>query len=579
MFIYLLILLGNFCSAYTVDSSDSSNNHGILNKSSLDDSPSKQSGLDPYLFWRGRVIYDVSFDNDLLDSQNVVLLKKLDLKNRIFSQELLDKAFSKIKNFYGELGYLNCAVKPVIKSVVSNYQHCLIICFKIDKGEQFKINRITVFGHDDPYDLALRKAINISSGDVVNTSLLNKIEYDIESMHRFGRQKLKWKITQVSPSLVNLDLDLGGESYRHYGIAGVSYTDYKGSQESACCINIDSTSKKLENDQWSLNLKLRFGKNLQENLLNASFIIPGTQDLVVGCYFRTELARCPNFARTIELNRNHFNFGFCVGYNQVFPADNMSLFFQFQNKTESFRNRYVKYQNMAYHPYLKVFDSNYFCGKDYNILGIKIAQQSCEDIKKSMDYWIWDAEVNYSKCLDMVNAKLSAQILTPISDDNKFLFSSQVNLLAVKTFSEGCQYDTAFSELAFPNSRCFVSGFRWGEAGPKDTIFGIPLGATKMFCLKNELIYNRSGEIFSMGNRYFVFYDVGALWEASDVYTKHIVRNDFNLCHSAGIGFFWDNVKFELGYKIASNEYCLEDPFMTSKYTSFFASVGANFDF
>lgn len=138
--------------------------------------------------------------------------KNLNLNsNKIFSENLLKTDIEKIKSLYKQSGYIDVKVNPII-SVLDNNNINLII--KIDKGKQYKINRIFFIGDKKYKNSTLIDQVSSSETGwwkIMSSSILfseERLEYDKFLIKKFYQDEGFYDMQIISSSIDILENNL-----------------------------------------------------------------------------------------------------------------------------------------------------------------------------------------------------------------------------------------------------------------------------------------------------------------------------------------------------------------------------------
>lgn len=119
-----------------------------------------------------------------------------------FSKATVEKDIQKIKDLYGERGYLFVNVVP---QIVSNIESGTVaLTFVITEGSPHKIRNIHIHGNDKTRDKVIRREVRQNEQEIVNTKLLKRSFQRIHNLNFF-------EDVQIAPQRVGegiLDLDI-----------------------------------------------------------------------------------------------------------------------------------------------------------------------------------------------------------------------------------------------------------------------------------------------------------------------------------------------------------------------------------
>ena len=124
----------------------------------------------------------------------------------VFNESELRKGFVDLKNFYGNVGYVNFIPLPVMD--FDELQKVVNLTVNIDEGRQYIVNRISFTGNTTTPDEVLRREILLKEGEVFNASLLTLSLSRLSQLGFFEEIRIEDAWIQPSASEPKVDVNL-----------------------------------------------------------------------------------------------------------------------------------------------------------------------------------------------------------------------------------------------------------------------------------------------------------------------------------------------------------------------------------
>ncbi len=516
------------------------------------------------------------------DQMRMLLIKRNDLYN---VTKLVD-SMDRLKNLYGNKGYVFCDVYPDIKEVVINGQKYLDVDFKIEKGEKYTINRIIISGNKNTLDEVVRRELFVYEGGLANRLLMEASKDSVEALGYFDKN-LDWKVTKVGEGKVDLELNVK-EIRTGNGSFGITGGPDRGGSSVALRLVSDFQKRNFAGYGWDVGAGLTFGsgfvqkahldfcnpslfnKNIYwssnaylENIeyrelggmMNLS-TTPMEQTVGVGSRFGFSLFPHDSKIRTIvDLGAEVLSFS-----NFTLPSDLPTPL----NTCLKDLSAGQKLQHLLSNSRLK--------DGAYNWIGFGFEKNKLNH--HMYPYKGWKAELLTKLALPVSNSSYSmmktefnASYFIPLIHNERLVFSSSFKVGFVAQISD--TLPVPMKELYSVGGSSSLRGFRWGEAGPMVKSTLSPLGAKNFMLMRFELIspLTTNKDITMSDPRGYLFYDIGSGWNAPKQYvtdftsknkmplfsSSEILNDRFRLRHTVGFGLRLtvpQPIKLEFGMKL-----------------------------
>lgn len=482
-------------------------------------------------------------------------------KDRPYVHTKLIQSMEKLKELWGEKGYINVDVYPKIEP--NQETKTVDVTFYVDKGGKLYVRRINVTGNDKTKDKVIRRKIDIQEGDLVTSKKLQNSQDKVEALSFFEQGGVNWKIHRITDTLADLELNVKETKTGHINFQ-MSYGSDQDSNKRALKGGLVLEQTNFMGEGWELgaNAQIQFAKKGSQ-LFSAHFENPYLFDRnisgrLTSYHTKQEYDEWRNVNGTPIVKETGGSGG--LGTNVGFI--DKDLYFNFEagfdyikaSKLDP-RRQTTKSQQEALKQILRNdFTSSFFQwltfvfvkdtrnhhiypNKGYKILfSTKLALPSFNPFYR---FFKFDLDVSYyTRLIDVDRLVLALRgkigIIHEISNDGHIPYKELYNMGGQST----------------------VRGFRFGQIGPawknQD-----PLGGRYAIQFNMELIFPLINEYGMKGH---LFYDAGAGWHTplKDVQDRSaITRNKFNLRHAVGFGFNLLRpypAKIDWGYKLDRNK-------------------------
>ncbi|MCB9492965.1 MAG: outer membrane protein assembly factor BamA [Epsilonproteobacteria bacterium] len=136
------------------------------------------------------------------------LLKHVSLeKGQAFSQEKMMASINRLKDLWGEKGYIHADVYPQVKP--NDVTKTVDVTFQSERGSRLYVNRILITGNTITRDKVIRRQLEIAEGDLITTNNLKKSQSAVEYLSYFERGSgVNWRIHRLSEDLADLEINV-----------------------------------------------------------------------------------------------------------------------------------------------------------------------------------------------------------------------------------------------------------------------------------------------------------------------------------------------------------------------------------
>jgi outer membrane protein insertion porin family len=458
-------------------------------------------------------VSSVKFSGNKIFSDDVIKGKITLVPNKPFSKQQLRKDIFSIAELYSENGY---AVATVTPDLIPDENNKLVEVFlKIEEGDKYSIGNIEISGNTKTRDKVIRREVRLDEGDTFNSKLLKRSYERINNLNYFETVDIVPK-PQPDEKLVDLDIKVKERPTGFLSVGG-GY-----SSVDKFIAMVDLTQGNLFGKGQLVKIRAEIGGRTTFYELN--FRDPWFLDMPIAFS-----ASVYNITKEyIEYDKKATGFGFSFGkyFSEFIKGD---LSYNFEKATIT---------NIS---------------EDASII-VK-EQEGTNTTSSITPALVRDVRDNY---LDPSRGSRNSIYLTyaGIGGKNKFVKgevdSAWYFPLGKTTFMLRGRlgYATGIFGEELPLYERFyvggiytIRGLGWGEAGPRDSVTGEPIGGTTELLFNTEYIFPIISELRLKG---VVFFDAGNSYENLEDFGK--------LRYTAGAGVRWISpmgpIRIEWGYNL-----------------------------
>ncbi len=458
-------------------------------------------------------VSSVKFSGNKVFSDDVIRGKITLIPNKPFSKKQLRSDIFSIAELYSENGYAIANVTPDLTPDENN--KLVEVFLKIDEGDKYSIGKIEISGNTKTRDKVIRREVRLDEGDTFNSKLLKRSYERINNLNFFETVEIVPK-PQPEEKLVDLDVKVKERPTGFLSIGG-GY-----SSVDKLIGMVDLTQGNLFGRGQLIKLRAEIGG--RTTFYEINFKDPWFLDKPIA--FSTSIYKITR--EYIEYDKEATGFGFSFGkeFSEYVRGD---LSYNFEEATIT---------NISEDASVIVKD-----------------QEGTNTTSSITPFLVRDSRDNY---LDPSRGSRNSIYLTcaGIGGTNKFVkgeVDSAWYLPLGKTafmLRGRFGYATGILGEELPLYERFyiggiytIRGLDWGEAGPKDSVTGEPIGGTTELIFNTEYIFPIISDLRLKG---VVFFDAGNSYEKFEDFGK--------LRYTAGAGVRWISpmgpIRIEWGYNL-----------------------------
>ena len=498
---------------------------------------------------------DIYIEKDLLPQ---VLLEE----GKPYSHTKLIHSIEKMRNLYGDKGYINADVYPQV--IPDDIKKQVDITFYVERGNQVKVRRIDITGNDVTRDKVIRRKIDIEEGDMLTSSKMDKSEDAVNSLSFFERGGVNWQMHRITDDLADLEMNVKETKTGQLNFQ-LTYGSSEGSPKRTPKGRVQIKQSNFMGKGWDVGgqAQLQFARHGSQ-YFEGHFVNPNIYDSnmlwhVTGYHRKQQYDEWVNTDRIPTI----WESGGTTGLGFYLTPIDKALQLNVDVGMEYLAGRDVK----ALPPHEKNLQpllDNIFASDPLQWFEATLFK----DTRNHMVYPNrgYRLHSSFKLALPGLNShyafakgELEGSYYTRlIGEDNLVLMMHGKAGFVQELDNRSIPY----RELFHIGGQTSVRGFKFGEIGPAFNDED-PVGGRFMLQFNSELVFPILPDYSMRGH---VFYDAGAGWDGPRDKLLHkgtMTRNDFNLRHSVGFGFNLMSptpVKIDWGYKLDRNKERGESP-------------------
>jgi outer membrane protein insertion porin family len=497
------------------------------------------------------VVGDDLYDNDELE--RLVLLEE----GKPYSQSLFNKSSNRIKDLYGEKGYIYADVYPQIKPDEETLT--VEVSFHVERGNKLYANRITISGNKITRDKVIRRQLDLAEGDLITTKALSKSQSGVEFLSYFERDGVKWKIHRLSDNIADLEMNVQEAKTGNMNVMMTYGTDqYNPTPSLRGMLSVEKNNIGGLGLDGGLVTQVSFKglTNVMFRKFEAHIFDPHIFDSNVSCavfgyHRRDEFDQWKSTQTTPDqkVTGGNVRFGWWLP-----EAIDKRMQLGIDIGIENIKNN--KPQAKAEYLALQPIINRTFQEGTIKWIGLDLT-------KDTRDHQIYPssgyrsivstrlAPLGINKDFSFFKAEVEGSYYTALIGQDSLVLCLHAKAGSIYALTN--DQPIPYKELYHMGGQTTVRGFVWGGIGPAWAPTGDPLGARNAIQFNSELIFPLLPD-YSMKAHFF--YDAGAGWDTprQDIAdTRKIRRNHFDLRNSVGFGLNMVKptpVKIDWGFKL-----------------------------
>lgn len=474
---------------------------------------------------------------DDLFSENE-LMSYVSLKaGRPYSQSDMVKTINRLKDLYGEKGYIYADVYPQIKPDENSKE--VDVAFHIEKGNKLFANRILITGNHVTRDKVIRRQFTIFEGDLITSKKLNESKVGVEYLSFFEREGVAWKVHRVSDTLADLEMAVVETKTGSFNLQ-FTYGSDRYSPKPSFKGQLNLEKRNLCGKGWDVGAMAQASRHRLQRV-EANFFDPHLLDsdvsLGVFAYNRwIEYESWRSFPKTPVQMTTGGNVKF--GFSLAKLDKRLQLILDLG--IEDIRNRDVDFDNAHIPSSYKPIIKRRLQEGTLSWFGLDLVKDTRNhQVYPNQGYKFTIATktalpgINHE--FGFVKTEFEGSCYNSLIGVDSLVHMAHLKLSHVERI--GNNQIIPYKELFHMGGQTTVRGFVWGGIGPAWEN-GDPLGSQNAVLFNTELIFPLIPD-YSMKGHFF--YDCGAGWDTpkndiplSDV--ARIKRDNFDVRHSVGFG-------------------------------------------
>jgi len=486
------------------------------------------------------------------------------------------KAIEKLKDLWGEKGYVNADVYPQLNP---DEEACEVdITFYADRGNKVHVNRIDISGNEYTKDKVIRRNIDLEEGGIITSQKLEEAKEAIEHLSYFKRGQVNWRLHRITDEEADLELNVQ-EALTGQFNTQLSYGSSQHSNKNALKAGIVLEKRNFmgEGIDVGFNSQVQLAKHGSrwfETFVENPHIFDSNISGRLNAFNRNqEFDEWFNVTATpgIQEYGGALSLGFILPKLDRFTAFDFEIGLQDvhakkQDGHKIFANMRGGGSAQENAVLQKILDNSF---KDSTLqwFALKVFKDTRNHLIYPSAGFKFEllnkiALPGINKNYSFIKSELELSYYTALIGEDTLVLMLHGKLGSVYEIGDNL---IPYKELYHMGGQKSVRGFKFGEIGPawrnRD-----PLGARNAFQFNTELIFPILAD-YSM--KAHLFYDAGSGWNtaprktSSTERSNYVTRNKFNFRQSVGFGLNLVNpqpIQIDWGYKLDRNRDAGESP-------------------
>lgn len=457
--------------------------------------------------------------------------------NKPFSQSDLVKTINRIKEVYGEKGYIYADVYPQIKPDEATKE--VDVTFHSERGNKLYANRVLITGNRVTRDKVIRRQLTLFEGDLITSKKLNESKIGVEYLSFFEREGVAWKVHRVSDSLADLEMNVTEAKTGSFNVQ-FTYGSDRYSPRPSLKGQLNLEKRNLCGKGWDIGGMAQASRHRLQRI-EANFFDPHLLDsnvsLGVFAYNRwIEYESWTSFPKTpVQMTTGgNVKLGFSL------PKIDKRLQLILDLGLEDIKNRDIDFNSARISSvYLPIVKRRLQEGMLVWI-GVDLQKDTRNhQVYPNQGYKFTlstkTALPGFNNQFGFLKTEAEASCYNALIGVDSLVHMLHLKMSHVERI--GNNHIIPYKELFHMGGQSTVRGFIWGGIGPAWEN-GDPLGGQNAVLFNTELIFPLIPD-YSMKGHFF--YDCGAGWDTPkhDIPNdnlKFIKRDNFEMRHAAGFG-------------------------------------------
>jgi outer membrane protein insertion porin family len=499
---------------------------------------------------------DVFLEKDILPH---ILLEK----NKPYAVNKVISSMEKLKELWGEKGYINVDVYPQPKP--DEKTGTVDVTFYVERGDRVYVNRIDITGNEATRDKLIRRQIELEEGDLITARKLDSSRTSIERLSFFERGGVNWRMHRIDDETADIEMNVKETQTGQLNFKA-SLGSEEHSNKRAVRVGIDLDKRNFMGEGWDLggqaNLQLaKKGSQFFEGHIFDPYLFDSNVSANFSIYRRKQdFSEWHNVTRPPSITE----WGGVINLGFALPQIDKDLVAGFEVGLEDMKSNVIEARGntIKERAGLQAILDRSFQSTTLQWFNFYLSLDTRNHrIYPSRGYRLYQsnklAVPGINNTYAFIKSEFETSYYTPLIGEDSLVLALRTKFGAVQRLNSPTKsLEIPYKELFHMGGQSTVRGFSFGSIGPAWKNVD-PLGAKYAIQLNAELIFPLLPDYSMKGH---VFYDAGAGWDTPTRGTSRrdlIVRNDFNMRHSIGFGLNLIHpqpIKIDWGYKLDRNK-------------------------
>lgn len=474
--------------------------------------------------------------DEIFGEDELLPLIKLE-KGKPFSQTKLTATINRLKDLWGEKGYIYADVYPQIQP--DEKSNKVDITFHAERGNKLYVNRINITGNTITRDKVVRRQLGIVEGDLITSTKLNDSKSSVEYLSFFEREGVNWKVHRITDDLADLEMNIKEAKTGNLNFM-LTYGSDPYSPKPSLKGSIVAEKTNLFGLGYDVGGMIQGNRHRLQRIEGHVFDPHILDTNVSGGLYGYKRWDEYEFWRNVDKTPIQQVLGANVRFGFALPKLDKKLQLFLDLGIEDIWNnhpRAVGRNEFIFAPIVRrTFQEGTLKWFGVDVIKDTRNHQVYPNKGYRLALTTKTAPSGINNQFSFIKAELEASHYTALIGTDSLVLALHAKGGRISALSD--KKVIPYKELFHMGGQSTVRGFTWGGVGPAWRFTGDPLGGRNAVLFNTELIFPLIPDYSMKGH---VFYDAGAGWDTpkadlSAEQKSFIVRDKFNLRHSIGIG-------------------------------------------
>ncbi len=458
-------------------------------------------------------------------------------KGKPFSQSKLTHTINRLKELWGEKGYIYADVYPQIQP--DEKTNKVDVTFHVERGNKLYVNRINITGNKITRDKVIRRQFGLIEGDLITSKKLNDSKSSVEYLSFFEREGVNWKVHRVTDDLADLEMNVKEAKTGSLNFM-LSYGSEPSSPKATLKGSIVAEKTNLFGLGYDVGGMIQGSRHRLQRIEGHVFDPHILDSNVSGGLYGYKRWDEFDLWRNVTPTPVQKILGANVRLGFALPKIDKQLQLLLDLGIEKISNNHPKASPQDKEIFGPIVENSFQTGT-LKWIGVDLVKDTRNhQVYPNKGYKITLSTKTAPSAINgqfgFFKTELEASQYSALIGEDSLVLA--LHLKGGRISELGNLRVIPYKELFHMGGQSTVRGFTWGGVGPAWKRTGDPLGGRNAVLFNTELIFPIIPDYSMKGH---VFYDTGAGWDTpkgnlTAEQQSFIARDNFTLRHAVGVG-------------------------------------------